>query len=290
MLSTLSRRIVARGLRPSALALHRVRMCQSAAAQPEVKVTIEGAAAASSDEETAEVALEKALRPKEIVEQLDRYIIGQPEAKRAVAVAMRNRWRRQRVASPLKEEVCYRARSFAVPCPHASTRAPTARARAVFAQISPKNILMIGPTGKAVRLTRGPRSGHDRSPPPAGQARPKARPRPQARPQARPQGTAQGTAQPRACAISAVVSRFVRPAGWRGTLHRAQWPAPHAHPTRHAAQPHSRTPHGRTAARRGALRAQAAARRRLRAASPSSRRRPSSRRAPPGDVGRCREM
>merc|ERR1740130_1744570 len=58
-----------------------------------------------------------ALRPKEIVEQLDRYIIGQPEAKRAVAVAMRNRWRRQRVASPLKEE------------------------------ISPKNILMIGPTG-----------------------------------------------------------------------------------------------------------------------------------------------
>lgn len=117
MLSTMSRRVVARGLRPSTLALHRVRMCQSAAAQPEVKVTIEGHAAASSDEETAEVALEKALRPKEIVEQLDRYIIGQPEAKRAVAVAMRNRWRRQRVASPLKEE------------------------------ISPKNILMIGPTG-----------------------------------------------------------------------------------------------------------------------------------------------
>ena len=115
MLSTMSRRIVARGLRPSALALHRVRMCQSAAAQPEVKVTIEGPAAASSDEETAEVALEKALRPKEIVEQLDRYIIGQPEAKRAVAVAMRNRWRRQRVASPLKEEVCCRARSLPYP-------------------------------------------------------------------------------------------------------------------------------------------------------------------------------
>ena len=111
MLSTLSRRVMARGLRPSPLALHRVRMCQSAAAQPEVKVTIEEPTAAVSDDETAEVALEKALRPKEIVEQLDRYIIGQPEAKRAVAVAMRNRWRRQRVASPLKEEVCRHAPS-----------------------------------------------------------------------------------------------------------------------------------------------------------------------------------
>lgn len=56
-------------------------------------------------------------RPSEIVKQLDRYIVGQQDAKRAVAVAMRNRWRRQRVASPLKED------------------------------IMPKNILMIGPTG-----------------------------------------------------------------------------------------------------------------------------------------------
>merc|ERR1719201_1527227 len=48
---------------------------------------------------------------------LDRYIVGQPDAKRAVAVAMRNRWRRQRVPSPLKED------------------------------IMPKNILMVGPTG-----------------------------------------------------------------------------------------------------------------------------------------------
>ena len=102
---------------PHLASLHRVRTCASAAAQPSVKVTIEESSSATDEGESAEVALEKALRPKEIVEQLDRYIVGQPEAKRAVAVAMRNRWRRQRVASPLKEE------------------------------ISPKNILMIGPTG-----------------------------------------------------------------------------------------------------------------------------------------------
>ncbi len=57
------------------------------------------------------------LTPKQTVEQLDRYIIGQADAKRAVAVALRNRWRRQQLDSPLKEEVL------------------------------PKNILMIGPTG-----------------------------------------------------------------------------------------------------------------------------------------------
>ena len=55
--------------------------------------------------------------PKEIVKELDRYIIGQNEAKRAVAIALRNRWRRQRVPENLKEEIL------------------------------PKNILMIGPTG-----------------------------------------------------------------------------------------------------------------------------------------------
>ncbi len=55
--------------------------------------------------------------PREIVSELDRYIIGQKDAKRAVAVAMRNRWRRLQLESPMKEEVM------------------------------PKNILMIGPTG-----------------------------------------------------------------------------------------------------------------------------------------------
>jgi ATP-dependent HslUV protease ATP-binding subunit HslU len=55
--------------------------------------------------------------PKEIVAELDKYIIGQWEAKRAVAIALRNRWRRQQVAPELRDE------------------------------IAPKNIIMIGPTG-----------------------------------------------------------------------------------------------------------------------------------------------
>ncbi len=55
--------------------------------------------------------------PREIVSELDRYIIGQQEAKRAVAIALRNRWRRQQLTGPMREEVL------------------------------PKNILMIGPTG-----------------------------------------------------------------------------------------------------------------------------------------------
>lgn len=57
------------------------------------------------------------LTPTEIVKQLDRHVIGQMAAKRAVAIALRNRWRRQQVESPMREE------------------------------ITPKNILMIGPTG-----------------------------------------------------------------------------------------------------------------------------------------------
>ena len=55
--------------------------------------------------------------PREIVSELDRYIVGQNNAKRAVAVALRNRWRRQQVAPDLRDE------------------------------IAPKNIIMIGPTG-----------------------------------------------------------------------------------------------------------------------------------------------
>ena len=60
---------------------------------------------------------QNALTPRQIVEILDKHIIGQGEAKRAVAIALRNRWRRQNVPSELAEE------------------------------ISPKNIIMIGPTG-----------------------------------------------------------------------------------------------------------------------------------------------
>ncbi len=57
------------------------------------------------------------MTPREIVQELDKYIIGQKDAKRAVAIALRNRWRRMQTAEPLRNE------------------------------ITPKNILMIGPTG-----------------------------------------------------------------------------------------------------------------------------------------------
>jgi ATP-dependent HslUV protease ATP-binding subunit HslU len=57
------------------------------------------------------------MTPREIVEELDRHIVGQQEAKRAVAIALRNRWRRAQIKEPLHSE------------------------------ITPKNILMIGPTG-----------------------------------------------------------------------------------------------------------------------------------------------
>jgi ATP-dependent HslUV protease ATP-binding subunit HslU len=57
------------------------------------------------------------MTPQEIVHELDKYIVGQKKAKRAVAIALRNRWRRLQVAEPLRQE------------------------------ITPKNILMIGPTG-----------------------------------------------------------------------------------------------------------------------------------------------
>jgi ATP-dependent HslUV protease ATP-binding subunit HslU len=77
---------------------------------------------------------DKALTPGKIVEELDRYVVGQRDAKRAVAVALRNRWRRQQVEGDLRDE------------------------------IAPKNIIMIGPTGvgkteiarRLARLARAP--------------------------------------------------------------------------------------------------------------------------------------
>lgn len=77
---------------------------------------------------------EEKLTPARIVEELDRYVVGQREAKRAVAVALRNRWRRQQVEGDLRDE------------------------------IAPKNIIMIGPTGvgkteiarRLARLARAP--------------------------------------------------------------------------------------------------------------------------------------
>ena len=59
----------------------------------------------------------QAFSPREIVSELDRYIIGQDDAKKSVAIALRNRWRRQQLPEDMREEVL------------------------------PKNILMIGPTG-----------------------------------------------------------------------------------------------------------------------------------------------
>ena len=59
----------------------------------------------------------ESLVPRKIVEELDKYIIGQDDAKKSVAIALRNRYRRQKLPSDIKEEVV------------------------------PKNILMIGPTG-----------------------------------------------------------------------------------------------------------------------------------------------
>src|SRR5258707_12156597 len=63
------------------------------------------------------MAVTQVMTPREVVSELDRYIVGQHDAKRAVAIALRNRWRRQNVAPELRDE------------------------------IAPKNILMIGPTG-----------------------------------------------------------------------------------------------------------------------------------------------
>src|SRR6201997_1997216 len=61
--------------------------------------------------------MSSAFSPREIVSELDRFIVGQNDAKRAVAIALRNRWRRQHLPEAMREEVV------------------------------PKNILMIGPTG-----------------------------------------------------------------------------------------------------------------------------------------------
>ena len=61
--------------------------------------------------------MESSFSPREIVSELDKFIIGQKNAKKAVAVALRNRWRRKQLPDDLKEEIL------------------------------PKNILMVGPTG-----------------------------------------------------------------------------------------------------------------------------------------------
>ena len=68
-------------------------------------------------EKTEQESILNSLSPREIVSELDRFVVGQNKAKRAVAIALRNRWRRQALKGEMKDEVL------------------------------PKNILMIGPTG-----------------------------------------------------------------------------------------------------------------------------------------------
>ncbi len=88
----------------------------------------------TAPESGASASQATALTPRQVVEELDRYIIGQADAKRAVAIAMRNRWRRQQLGEEMKREV------------------------------APKNILMIGSTGvgkteiarRLARLTNAP--------------------------------------------------------------------------------------------------------------------------------------
>jgi len=86
------------------------------------------------DEQTNQPASLDSLTPRQIVEELDRYVIGQRDAKRMVAIALRTRWRRQRLPADLRDEVM------------------------------PKNIIMIGPTGvgkteisrRLAKLTQAP--------------------------------------------------------------------------------------------------------------------------------------
>ena len=89
--------------------------------RPPVEIRIVGADDAESapedDSSDDEEDGSASLTPKKAVEMLDRFIVGQADAKRACAVALRNRWRRHKIASPMSEEIV------------------------------PKNILMIGPTG-----------------------------------------------------------------------------------------------------------------------------------------------
>jgi ATP-dependent protease HslVU (ClpYQ) ATPase subunit len=80
----------------------------------------------------------KELTPHEIVAELDRYVIGQKEAKKSVAIALRNRWRRLNASDDMREEIV------------------------------PNNIIMIGPTGVGLHGVwpdfRAPRSSRSRPP------------------------------------------------------------------------------------------------------------------------------
>ena len=95
-------------------------------------LVLSGSARSTGDDDATTAAV--AMTPREVVSELDRYIVGQRAAKRAVAIALRNRWRRQQVPPELRDEII------------------------------PKNIIMIGPTGvgkteisrRLARLTSAP--------------------------------------------------------------------------------------------------------------------------------------
>ena len=84
---------------------------------PPAEVDVPPVSSIEGPKDDVQSVLEKTLRPSEVVKELDRHIVGQPDAKRAVAIAMRNRWRRRQLPADLMKEV------------------------------TPRNVLMIGPTG-----------------------------------------------------------------------------------------------------------------------------------------------
>lgn len=86
-------------------------------APPVVKITESASASSANADE-----LKNNLKPTEIVAALDRHIVGQQDAKKAVAIAMRNRWRRRQLPEELRKEV------------------------------TPRNVLLVGPTGKIFAL------------------------------------------------------------------------------------------------------------------------------------------
>jgi ATP-dependent HslUV protease ATP-binding subunit HslU len=88
---------------------------QAALAEPPAETALNGEEAPNGSKKKS--ALDDNLRPSEVVQELDRYIVGQADAKRAVAIAMRNRWRRKLLPDELRKEV------------------------------TPRNVLLIGPTG-----------------------------------------------------------------------------------------------------------------------------------------------
>ena len=114
-LRTASSRVVARGypLKPH-LAIRRRRWLSAVVADTHEEESPSGAHPAVTDNND----LSKFLRPSEIVKKLDDYVVGQKDAKRAVAIALRNRWRRRMLPEDIKKE------------------------------IMPKNVLLVGPTGR----------------------------------------------------------------------------------------------------------------------------------------------